>query len=360
MKALMTADTVGGVWSYAIELAGAMAQRGVDVALATMGGPLSGSQRRDLDMSPCVDVYESRYKLEWMEEPWEDVTGSGDWLLAIADEVKPDLVHLNTYAHGHLPWQVPVMTVGHSCVLSWWRAVRGDEAPADWARYRDLARRSLSSSDLVVAPTNAMLQSLCRDYGPLKETRVIANGRSHARFQPARKEPIVFAAGRLWDEAKNIGALAAVAERLPWPVFAAGSAEQPGRPRREIRGIQMLGVLDAAGMTDWLGRASIYAFPARYEPFGLSVLEAALSGCALVLGDIPSLRENWDGAAAFVSPDDPDELEGAVRRLIDDGAARGRLAAAARQRARLLTPERMALAYYEAYRELMELSAVCR
>ena len=49
---------------------------------------------------------------------------------------------------------------------------------------------------------------------------------------------------------------------------------------------------------------SIYALPARYEPFGLSVLEAALSGCALVLGDIPSLREIWDGAALFVDPDD--------------------------------------------------------
>ena len=34
--------------------------------------------------------------------------------------------------------------------------------------------------------------------------------------------------------------------------------------------------------------------PARYEPFGLSILEAALSGCALVLGDLPSLRELWD------------------------------------------------------------------
>jgi hypothetical protein len=44
--------------------------------------------------------------------------------------------------------------------------------------------------------------------------------------------------------------------------------------------------------------------PARYEPFGLSVLEAALSGCALVPGDIASLRGNWDGVAEFVCPDD--------------------------------------------------------
>jgi len=42
---LMTADTVGGVWQYAIELAAALGARGLHVALATMGGPLSTAQR---------------------------------------------------------------------------------------------------------------------------------------------------------------------------------------------------------------------------------------------------------------------------------------------------------------------------
>ena len=40
MKVLMTADTVGGVWTYALELAGALAPHGVTVALATMGAGL--------------------------------------------------------------------------------------------------------------------------------------------------------------------------------------------------------------------------------------------------------------------------------------------------------------------------------
>ena len=36
MRVLMTADTVGGVWTYALELAGALAPLGVDITLATM------------------------------------------------------------------------------------------------------------------------------------------------------------------------------------------------------------------------------------------------------------------------------------------------------------------------------------
>lgn len=66
---------------------------------------------------------------------------------------------------------------------------------------------------------------------------------------------------------------------------------------------------------------------------GLSVLEAAQAGCALVLGDIDSLRELWDGAATFVPE-------------------RQALAARAKQRSLALTPERMASQYAALYREL--------
>lgn len=84
---------------------------------------------------------------------------------------------------------------------------------------------------------------------------------------------------------------------------------------------------------------------ARYEPFGLSVLEAAQAGCALVLGDIPSLRENWDGAALFAAPDDDDALRDALRRLIEDDALRARFGARARRRAMFMTAARMADEY---------------
>jgi glycosyltransferase involved in cell wall biosynthesis len=105
-------------------------------------------------------------------------------------------------------------------------------------------------------------------------------------------------------------------------------------------------------MAEWYARASIYALPARYEPFGLSILEAASAGCALVLGDIATLRENWDGAADFVAPDDGDALAGAIQRLIDDPLRRDRQARLARRRARRFPADRMAAAYLTLYREL--------
>jgi glycogen(starch) synthase len=83
------------------------------------------------------------------------------------------------------------------------------------------------------------------------------------------------------------------------------------------------------------------------------VLEAALSGCSLVLGDIPSLRGLWDGAALFVPPNDPAALKTALRHLMARPAWREELGHAARARGLEFTPERMASGYLSAYSELM-------
>ena len=103
-----------------------------------------------------------------------------------------------------------------------------------------------------------------------------------------------------------------------------------------------------------MARAAIFVLPARYEPFGLAALEAALSGCALVLGDIPSLREVWHQAALFASPDDPEEIRAALDSLIENSALRNRLAQEGRRRAQTFTAQRMARCYLALYRQLLD------
>src|ERR1700709_924194 len=156
-KVLMTADTVGGVWTHAIELARGLADQGVEVALATMGAPLDASQREKADRSPRLRVFESTCRVEWMEAPWRDVEKAGDWLLGLEERVRPDVVHLNGFAHGALPWSAPVVMVGHSCVLSWWQAVKGEPAPAEYSTYRHSVHLGLHGADIGVAPSRAIL-----------------------------------------------------------------------------------------------------------------------------------------------------------------------------------------------------------
>lgn len=348
-RVLMVSDAVGGVWQYSLELARALSAAGTATTLVSMGAELSAARARELEPIPGVRHINRPCKLEWMHDPWDDVDRTATWLMTIADAEDVDVVHLNGFAQAAFAWRQPVVVVGHSCVASWWASVERTPIPESWDVYRERVRAGLRLADAVVAPSHAMLSSLERQYGPLPRSTVVPNARSERDWRPARKEPFVLAAGRLWDPAKNLALLDRAAARLDWPVVVCGPTVGPGGERASADAVEVRGDCDATSLQDLMGRAAIYALPARYEPFGLSVLEAALSGCALVLGDIPSLRENWDGVADFVSPDDDEGLATAVRALAREPArleARGR---AARERAVRFTPERQREGYLDAY-----------
>jgi glycosyltransferase involved in cell wall biosynthesis len=352
---LMTADAVGGVWQYALDLSSRLIARGGRVTLAVMGPPPSSIQYA-VAREAGLHVEIAPFRLEWMEAPWDDVDAAGEWLLALERALEPDVVHVNGLCHGSLAWRAPAIAVAHSCVCSWWRAVHGEPAPAEWREYRARVVRGLRAVDMVVAPTAAMRRALQCEYGaPGAAARVIANGRSivAATDTPIPdKAPYILAAGRLWDPAKNIQALCGVAPSLTWPVFVAGDTHGPTDCSASLAHVRWLGSLDRDMLQGWMAGAAIYALPARYEPFGLSVLEAAAEGCALVLGDIDSLRETWDDAAVFVPPANPDALAIALQELIVSSEERQRLGTRARERASGFTVERMTDAYMCAYAEV--------
>jgi glycosyltransferase involved in cell wall biosynthesis len=295
-----------------------------------------------------------RFKLEWMAQPWDEVAQAGAWLLQLHGRLHPDVVHLNSFSHAALPFGVPVLVVGHSCRLSWQAAVQGRAQAGPGDPYFQAVARGLAAASAVTAPSQAMLAALQQHYGRFAAVAPIYNGREPADFPPRPKKPFILTAGRLWDEAKNVAALSRVAHRLSWPVFVAGEARHPDGGQLRLQAVRCLGVLPERLLARWMGHAGLFVAPARYEPFGLSVLEAALAGCPLVLGDIPSLRELWEGVALFVPPDDDAALVAAVEELIGHPERRQTLSRRGRQRALGLTPRRMARRYYTLYTELLQ------
>ncbi|HEX5593804.1 MAG TPA: glycosyltransferase [Solirubrobacterales bacterium] len=367
MKVLISTDTVGGVLTYTAELAAALEAAGDEVVVATMGPRLRRAQREALPSR----LHESGCRLEWMQDPWGEVEAAGRWLLRLEEAERPDVVHLCSYAHAALPFQAPKVLVAHSCVLSWWRAVHNTEAPPSWNRYREEMSAGLAAADAVIAPTAAMLQELERDH-PLDpdRTQVIHNG--SASTPPSRATSpelhqldhlpggqvdavrdgglFVLGSGRFWDAAKNLAALDAAAAGLAWPVVVAGDLGDGPAPQH-ARGT---GQLDGGALARLRRAAAIYAAPAVYEPFGLGILEAARDRCALVLGDIPSLRELWEDAAIFVDPRDHDGLREVLACLIETPRLREDLAERAQRRAGDYSIARATSAYRALYRRLAE------
>jgi glycogen synthase len=349
-RVLMTSDTVGGVWSFALELAAAWRRLGIEVHVATMGPLPSAAQRAEAASVPGLWIHSATFELEWMDDPWESVERAGAWLLDLDRRVRPDLVHLNGYVHATLPWSAPVVLTAHSCVRSWWSAVHGEDAPAAFDAYTARVRAGLAAARIVTAPTRAMLDAVDHHYGTPREGRVIPNGRSAERFRPAEKDQVLLAVGRVWDAAKNVAAVDRAAARLPWRVRVAGEPRHPTGGQAPLRNALALGSLDGPALAREYAHAAIFVLPALYEPFGLSALEAGLSGCALVLGDISSLREVWEDAACWVPPRDDEALVETLRRLVDRPGERIEYARRALERARRYTSARTAAGYLDAYR----------
>ena len=354
MKILMTTDTVGGVWVYSLELCKALQEYDVEVHLAAMGAWPSEAQMQEVAAIKNTTLYKSDFKLEWMEDPWEDVEKSNKWINSIYHTIYPDVVHMNNYAHIGEDWTCPIVTVFHSCVQTWWQAVKGTSAPESWDKYTQVVKESLHASHVVVSPTNAILEKAKKTHGFDTAAKVIYNGRGMNALEEKEKEEFILCIGRIWDEAKNLKLLSHIAKNLPWPVYIAGTRINPGSGEKsEFENVKFLGKLQPYEVEEWMQRASIFVSPTKYEPFGLAILEAAKSGCALILSELDTLKEIWEDSAAFFNPEDEQEAQEKILQLIENQTVRKEFSEKARHKAKEYSSEKMASEYLELYREII-------
>lgn len=89
-------------------------------------------------------------------------------------------------------------------------------------------------------------------------------------------------------------------------------------------------------VADWLRRAELFVHPARWEGFGLALLEAMLAGLPVVASAVSSIPEIVDDGATglLVPPDNVSELSAAICSLLDDPARARTLGEAGHARAR--------------------------
>lgn len=355
-RILMTTDCVGGVFTFTASLARGLAARGLEVDVVTMGPRPQPAQRAMLDDCDGVTLIETDLSLEWQDPEGLDDDRARAELAAITAWLQPDLVHLNSFREARFAWTAPVVVVAHSCVNTWAQACgrQHDFRDERWRRYSRAVAEGLACADTWVAPTASFAAAITRCYAPQQRGRVIHNGIGPAP-RPEPKQPFVLAAGRLWDHAKNLALLIDAAAASPWPLRIAGPDTLDGAagPREPAANVEMLGALPHSELRGLMNRAAIFVSPARYEPFGLAVLEAAATGCALVLADIGSFRELWDGAALFVDSEDRAAWRAALDRLAADKGLRLALQQAARERAGRYGLTRCLSAYVALYDEMV-------
>lgn len=340
LRLLLVTDAVGGVWVYSLELARALRAHHVETILAVTGPAPAARQRAQANGFRMLDT---GLPLDWMPTSPSEMRRAGGVIARIARIERADLVQTCSAALlADCAFERPCIAVQHSCVASWWAAVRGTALPSEFAWRRDLVECGLNRASAVVAPTAAFAAETARIYDLERPVIAVHNGRRPVAPPTVPQADFVLTASRLWDEGKDVATLDAAAARLSAPFRAAGPLHGPNGARASFDHLQLIGEIGEACVAGLLASRPVYATAAVYEPFGLSILEAAAAGCALVLSDIPTHRELWDGAARFVEPRNAHAFASAIDRVLNDPSERKALGNAAQQRAGNYTPEAMA------------------
>lgn len=354
-RILMTLDAMGGVWRYAMDLGSALRREGMEILFVGLGPQPSAAQAQEAGSIGRLVWLDA--PLDWTTEDEQALDGIPELIAKLVYDNDVDLVHLNLPSQAcGLMLDVPVVVVSHSCVVTWFHAVRGTPLPEPWHWQQRRNRAGFDAATTVLAPSSSHADMLCACYGPISDLETIYNATTGECPSTGRSN-YVLAAGRWWDEGKNGGVLDQAAAWSDWPVVMAGPTTGPGGQSLTLQHAEARGEIGNAEVRRLMAGAGIVVSPSIYEPFGLAALEAARAGTALVLADISTYRELWDGAAVFADPHDPTALAEAINELAGDRVLRRRLGQAARRRSELFTLEAQASAMLGVYAAAMASAA---
>jgi glycosyltransferase involved in cell wall biosynthesis len=233
-----------------------------------------------------------------------------------------------------------------------------------------LARRfenqTIAKAKLVIAVSNFTKDILTKDYG-LQESKitVVPHGVDSEAFNPSGKSfsgpPKILICSRL-DPRKNIGeALDALAEIREEEFELAVIGDGPERERLEARARNLqhhaffLGTVSEDEMTKNFSYCNIFLTTAFSEGFGLSLLQAMASGCAVVVSDTPVHRELVEDGVDGIVYSNRSDLVSKLRSLLRNKDLAERLGKKAREKAKTYSWERTAKSTLELYKKLVDL-----
>lgn len=315
--ALVLGASTGGIGRHVASLAPRLVARGhtVRVYAPPLTTATQGFDRLGLDVSPLTALPRLRHV---------------------------DVVHAHGYKAAGLALGVARLR-RTPLVVTWHNAVLG----AAWAP-RLLQRVVARGADLTLGASSDLVTSALRlgaRHAVLAP--VAAPALDAPREEPARRrqtlglhqdDVLVLSVSRLAPQ-KNLGLLldiaAAFRDRpgVRFVVVGEGPlrAELADRVAREDLPVTLLGGSD--DLASWYAAADLFLLTSTWEARALVAQEALLAGVALVSTRVGGIEELVGDAAVLFDPADPAAGIHALRGLVDDPAARARLAAAGRARA---------------------------
>ena len=192
----------------------------------------------------------------------------------------------------------------------------------------------------VAPPRPALDRTAAREkFGlPVAAKLLVTSG----RLTPEKNQAALLAALQRFDDLH----LALAGQGEPYRGAMIAAARSAGIADR----LHFVGELDRQDVAEFLAAGDIFAFPSRFETFGLAAVEAAVAGLPVVASDLDVMREVLTDAAGqpaalFAPADDGEDFAAAIGALFADRDLQTRLAASGRSLAERYSVEAMCKAY---------------
>jgi len=214
------------------------------------------------------------------------------------------------------------------------------------AAARSMERRLLAASDAVIANSRATAATVEELVGPLPLLAVCPPGCDRlpaVEAPPGPAGPVrLLATGNLIPRKGYdlLLELLAGMSGLPWELRVAGRSVDRRYERRLhklvrqqglVGRVTFMGELSDERLAEEYRHAEVFAFPSRYEGYGISLAEAVRAGLPFVAFTGGGVAEVVRGRGLLVPPGDLAGFGAHLRRLVVDAAFRERQAAMSRE-----------------------------
>ncbi len=229
-------------------------------------------------------------------------------------------------------------------------------------------RKVLRSARAVTSPSRYLANLIERNNGNPCSIQIIPNGIEENWIEPRTKERYLLVVSRLFER-KGVQYLLQALHGPPlgYDVHIVGDG-----PYRGVLEDMAKGIADRVIFHGWLAndsselkslyrKASIFVFPSLAENFPVCLLEAMLSGAAVVASSIDGCHEVLGDAAHFVPPGNALALRNELLALTANEATRVELGGKARRRVlEHFTWRKLGGCYYDFFNRTAEAAAPIR
>ena len=306
-KILMTTDVKSEIWDYSLTLSRSLLKHfNAEISMISMGGKPTDRQKEELEnLNIEFQFTDFQHDIFADIEANQDISNIKTLFENTIKEFNPHIIHLN-HGYPNFDFKTPCVFTCHDNLLN-----------KNLLNYKQTINKSLNNADIIIAQSKFTAECLMKTYNLKTGIRIIYNGIDYNPYSGSPESPTLVACENSPNPGKNINFLLNIAYKLPDNIKMKIIVDS--KPyRKPPRNVEFFTNLAGSELQAVYKNSSIYLALSNYESNGLSSIQAAYSGCAILANDLPIFKELWGDCAYIFERDNPNSLMRCINNLIEN------------------------------------------